>query len=357
MSILWVIMDGNIEKTWMKFPDLRLSWRGRLVVLLVVGLFLYACTGHHVRTVQSKGVYHRVKSGDTLWNIARAYKVNVQDLAEINNITDPNMIELDRVIFIPSVNYIVDDVMLAAASAKPARADIQRGENTSQVAFQKKEPKDGKGTLKPERPTLKDSFTDQQGISSKTTTPASEREAEVAGSKNGSQKAVRIKTTEVMPGENGGKLLIKENSEQKTGKISPSNGRGQSEKIKFDRERFTWPVKGKVTSQFGIQPNGMYYNGIRISSAGGTPVNAAAVGIVVFSAHLKDYGETIIIKHEENYATVYTNLGSRMVKVDDRVIKGSQIALMGQHDRWSESYMNFEIRHKNKARNPLFYLP
>ncbi len=86
-------------------------------------------------------------------------------------------------------------------------------------------------------------------------------------------------------------------------------------------------------------------------------MQAAAGGTVIFSAPLKDYGETIIIKHEDKYATVYTHLGTRTVRGDARVKKGDRIAFLGKTEESEEPYLYFEIRHKNKARNPLFFLP
>ena len=131
----------------------------------------------------------------------------------------------------------------------------------------------------------------------------------------------------------------------------------KAEEIQFDKDRFIWPVKGKVVSRFGIQPNKMNFNGIRIAATEEAAVQAAAGGTVIFSAPLKEYGETIIIKHEDNYATVYTHLGTRTVRGDARVKKGDRIAFLGKAGERVESYLYFEIRHKNKARNPLFFFP
>ncbi|MEW6335005.1 MAG: M23 family metallopeptidase, partial [Thermodesulfobacteriota bacterium] len=131
----------------------------------------------------------------------------------------------------------------------------------------------------------------------------------------------------------------------------------KADEIQFDKERFIWPVKGKVISRFGIQPNKMNFNGVRIAAAEEAAVQAAAAGIVIFSAPLKDYGETIIIRHEDNYATVYTHLGTRTVRGDTRVNRGDRIAFLGKAGANDEPYLYFEIRHKNKARNPLFFLP
>jgi lipoprotein NlpD len=92
-------------------------------------------------------------------------------------------------------------------------------------------------------------------------------------------------------------------------------------------------------------------------SVAGTPVKAAASGTVIFSSALKDYGETIIIRHEKEFATVYTHLKKRHVKIDQNVKKGEIIALVGQKDKTGNAYLNFEIRLRGKARNPMFFLP
>ena len=94
-----------------------------------------------------------------------------------------------------------------------------------------------------------------------------------------------------------------------------------------------------------------------VSPSLAAPVLAAASGTVIFSNSLKDYGETVIIKHQDNFATVYTNLSGRIVQMDDKIRKGGRIAFLGKTEKKGEATLKFEIRHKNKARNPLFFLP
>jgi lipoprotein NlpD len=131
----------------------------------------------------------------------------------------------------------------------------------------------------------------------------------------------------------------------------------EKEKIQREEGRFIWPVRGSVKTRFGIQPNKTYHNWIKIVSVAGTPVKAAASGMVIFSSALKDYGETIIIRHEKEFATVYTHLNKRYVKIDQNVKKGETIASVGQKDKAGNAYINFEVRLRGKARNPLFFLP
>ena len=351
MLILLVITDGNIETASMRWSELDMSWRLTYILLFFLSLFFCSCTGHHIKTTQPKGVYHRVKSGDTLWNIARAYKVNMQELAEVNNITDPNLLEIDGVIFIPAANHIVEDVMSSAQMAETTEDQTQRGKPPSYARPLKEETK----VIKVPRKAEQSSAKGRQEFSSNAPVSGGGKPASVY-TKSESQKASGKRDREEVPIVTS-KVSPKQELEHKAERIKHTNGGGESERIKFDRDRFIWPVKGKVRSKFGIQPNGMYYNGIGISAKEGTPVLAAAGGTIIFSAPLKDYGETIIIKHEERYATVYTHLSSRVVKVDDQVKRGNRIAVIGQLDGKSDAYINFEIRFKNKARNPLFFLP
>ena len=52
---------------------------------------------------KAQGIYHTVKRGDTLYRIAKTYGVDLQGLAEINNITDLATIKMGQKIFVPGV--------------------------------------------------------------------------------------------------------------------------------------------------------------------------------------------------------------------------------------------------------------
>jgi lipoprotein NlpD len=342
-------------------PDqFNMNWRLIIILLLSVNL-LYGCSGHHTKTVRkTKGVYHRVKAGDTLWSIAKAYNINVQDVAEANNITDPKLIGQNSIIFIPEANQVIDDVISSVSEKGSSVKNGQKEGKTSTLKSGKELPPVDKVPVKTEGRSAKDVTKSKGKVSTK------------EDSKNQTRKSIEnisALTGKLPPGSETEKSI--ENISALTGKLPPGPETEQKveqksrekdsgeepEKIKFDKGRFIWPVKGKLQSRFGIQSNGMYNNGIKIAAKEGTPVLAAASGMVIFSNLLRDYGETIIIKHEDNYATVYTNLSKRIVRVDDHIKKGGRIALLGKPEKKGETYLNFEIRHKNKARNPLFFLP
>ncbi|MCK4533975.1 MAG: M23 family metallopeptidase [Syntrophobacterales bacterium] len=122
------------------------------------------------------------------------------------------------------------------------------------------------------------------------------------------------------------------------------------------RPGFIWPVKGKVSSKFGVY-KGMRHNGIKISGKEGTSILASAGGTVIHSAPIKYYGETIIIKHNSTYSTVYSHLKERTARTGSTVRKGEKIGLLGKEEKTGKPCLHFEIRYKNRAKNPLYYLP
>ena len=306
----------------------------KFIGFFLAGLMILSCSGYPVRGDRPHGVYHRVKSGETLSIIARAYHVDLQELAEINNISNPERIEMDGVIFIPDANQILDDVMTAARpqSSPFAPGTGQESAKTPKVVSKQETPKKEAAAepKKRQEPPPADVMVKDRAALSR----VAERDTALRRT-TGKPETEKTADQPVIPKENGGK----------------------AEQIQFEKKRFAWPVKGKVVLQFGIQPNRMYYNGIRIAAGEGTAVQAAADGLVIFSAPLKDYGETIIIQHEDPYATVYTHLGIRAVRGETRVKKGDRIAFLGKGEDQEEPYLHFEIRYKNKARNPLFFLP
>lgn len=71
----------------------------RLPLFLLAVLFLQGCFA-------GKGVYHNVGRGETLWRICYTYGVDVQDVAELNNIKDPAEIKAGSNVFIPGASKV-----------------------------------------------------------------------------------------------------------------------------------------------------------------------------------------------------------------------------------------------------------
>ncbi|MDQ6953300.1 MAG: M23 family metallopeptidase [Mariprofundaceae bacterium] len=100
------------------------------------------------------------------------------------------------------------------------------------------------------------------------------------------------------------------------------------------------------------------HDGIDIAVKDGTPVHAAADGIVVHSsARLSGYGKLIIIRHSDQLFTAYAHNQQLLVKVGDRIRAGQVIAKSGHSGHSTGSHLHFEIRIGTNPVNPLLYLP
>ena len=57
-----------------------------------------------------KGVYHKVKKGETIWRIAKTYDVSINDIISTNNIPNVAQVEENQLVFIPGV-YTVKEIL------------------------------------------------------------------------------------------------------------------------------------------------------------------------------------------------------------------------------------------------------
>lgn len=94
--------------------------------------------------------------------------------------------------------------------------------------------------------------------------------------------------------------------------------------------------------------------GIDYAARRGTPVVAAASGIVIHASRLGSYGKLIKIRHKDGYETRYAHLKSyrRGIKRGKRVKKGQTIGYVGTTGRSTGPHLHFELRKKGRAINP-----
>ena len=117
-----------------------------------------------------------------------------------------------------------------------------------------------------------------------------------------------------------------------------------------------WPAEGPVVSTFGHRRTG-WHGGIDIKAPLGTPVQAAAPGVVVTAGIETRYGLVVKIEHQAGFMTVYAHNDVNLVEVGDRVDAGDLIALVGNTGRATTYHVHFEVRRDGLAYNPLYLLP
>lgn len=132
----------------------------------------------------------------------------------------------------------------------------------------------------------------------------------------------------------------------------------------------TWmkPTNGTMTSGYGWRNLGAgpeFHYGIDLANSSGTPVVAAADGVVSYAAPLSTYGNCIIVTHSVNgeiYTTVYAHLSGFSVSKGSVVSKGQQIGSMGSTGRSTGPHLHFEVHtgtwrgQKAGNQNPLRYI-
>jgi lipoprotein NlpD len=120
---------------------------------------------------------------------------------------------------------------------------------------------------------------------------------------------------------------------------------------------FSWPVKGAVSSHFGMR-DGVKHDGIDIRAHEGAPIKAADDGYVVYiSESMRGYGNIIILSHSGNYYTVYAHNKQNLVKNAAKVVKGDVIGTVGATGNATGFHLHFEVRRGKSTLNPIFYLP
>lgn len=122
------------------------------------------------------------------------------------------------------------------------------------------------------------------------------------------------------------------------------------------------PVEGGwYSSNFGwrIDPfsgQRAFHEGIDFMAEDGTPIYAAAAGVVVYSEFHPQYGNMIEIDHGNDLISRYAHASRRLVKVGDVVLRGSRIADVGRTGRATGSHLHFEVRQRGAAKNPAQFL-
>ncbi len=129
---------------------------------------------------------------------------------------------------------------------------------------------------------------------------------------------------------------------------------------------FIYPVKNAskkdITSFFGKTrelPKNISkenHGGIDIRATIGTPVLAAADGTIIKSAMEGNWGNLIIIKHDNGFETWYAHLKNFNLLESKLVKKGDVIGYVGMTGNTTGPHLHFEVKQNNKRVNPLDYI-
>ncbi len=99
-----------------------------------------------------------------------------------------------------------------------------------------------------------------------------------------------------------------------------------------------------------------FHEGLDFTARTGTPIRAAADGIVTTAARTSAYGNLVKLNHGAGLETRYAHASKLLVKKGERVVKGQKIALVGSTGRSTGPHLHYEIRLNGHALDPRKYL-
>ena len=123
----------------------------------------------------------------------------------------------------------------------------------------------------------------------------------------------------------------------------------------------TTPVQGPVGSGFGfrIDPftgRGALHMGLDFPADVGTPIMAAAGGVVVNTEVHPAYGRMLEVDHGNGLVTRYGHTSKFLVKQGDLVKRGQVIAQVGNTGRSTGPHLHFEVLVDGVPQNPARFL-
>lgn len=118
---------------------------------------------------------------------------------------------------------------------------------------------------------------------------------------------------------------------------------------------------GWYSSNFGwrVDPftgKNAFHEGVDFMSEVGTPIYAAAGGVVTHAGPSTGYGNLVEIDHGNGLVTRYGHISKVLTKEGDVVLRGQEIAEVGNTGRSTGPHLHFEVRYNGVPQNPARYL-
>lgn len=121
------------------------------------------------------------------------------------------------------------------------------------------------------------------------------------------------------------------------------------------------PVPGSFSDRYGWRKDPFtgereFHKGLDIVADSGTPVHAAADGLVTVAGRMAGYGKIVHLAHASGTATRYGHLSEILVRPGQRVHKGDVIGKVGSTGRSTGPHLHYEVLRAGRQVDPRKYL-
>ena len=248
----------------------------------------------------AQGNVHTVAPGETIYSLARHYRLTPMAIAKANNVGLDHRVKVGDRVVIPG-----------SASAPRIAAPVQPTQPAAQPRVAAAKPEVTPVVKQPNPPKVAQV---EPAASARVVTPAADPLPEAAP----------------------------------TGTTGGASAGGPS---------FRWPVRGRVITGFGPKTSGGQNDGINVAVPEGTPIKAAEEGVVAYAgSELKGYGNLVLVRHANGFVTAYAHASELAVKKGETVKRGQVIGKAGATGNVNSPQLHFEVRKGATPVDPTQYL-
>lgn len=342
---------------------------------------------------------HTVRSGETLYAIARRYGVAGRDLITANRLDNPNRIKVNQQLLIPNQQRAANSpsqfvsLLPRTEATQSVNRDSQTLANAPTLAAADQEDdialafeitaESAVNKLKADITRMRQDFQQQRAAESPKApvveftlnsnassvvvnpewqgkSPAIKAETETVNETNvaAATQEVELAAASQESITNYNSLLRMSVGEVVAPELPPLANPDEYLPGSEVFNGYIWPAKGVLTSGYGRRW-GRMHKGIDIAAPVGTPIFAAGGGEVVSAGwNSGGYGNLVKIKHDDESVTLYAHNSRILVRNGQQVKQGQQIAAMGSTGFSTGPHLHFEVHQQGLgAKNPVAYLP
>ena len=119
-------------------------------------------------------------------------------------------------------------------------------------------------------------------------------------------------------------------------------------------------LEGRITSDFGMRMHPIFkryrkHPGVDFAAKAGSPIYAAADGIIKLAKYNGGYGNCVFIDHLYGFETRYGHMQKILVRKGQRVKRGDKIGLVGKTGIATAPHLHFEVHFNGHEVNPQHY--